>query len=339
MEKKFNQPISDEVSGFVHAFEDAWQGDEPPAVASYLPPADSALHLDVLCELIRVDLERKSERGLDFALSNYLERYPWLREAKPQLSDIAYEDYRLRRQSGNEIPPQWYVDQYDVDVNRWPWVPDPDAGPCRPSLSCHSESFWRQLNAEAPELAARYAEIHDAMPVVGTEFDDEEQQWTYTIINQGFQRRGRAEFTQVFRPEGCTFWGADGLWGIDDMQVMWTNDLEADASGFHTQMMNSYTASGPVSFVATRCGDEPREYDWHCYEIGYEGRIYQTSTGWKYTIKGQEGVGDVEFWEDVPPRGMIASPLIIDSDSDTHCKLSGLRKEARAMGLTATAAG
>ncbi len=141
MEKKTIEPIWDEVSGFVHAFEDAWQGDELQALESYLPPVDSSLYLEVLCELIRVELERKSEHGIDFALSSYLERFPRLREAKRKLSEIAYEEYRLRRQSGSDITPQWYADKYDIDVDRWPQLLGGDAEPLRQSVACHSASF------------------------------------------------------------------------------------------------------------------------------------------------------------------------------------------------------
>src|SRR5262245_30507973 len=89
------------IEGFVEAFEAA-RCDEPDAdLERFLPPVGHPLRDNVLCELIRVDLELGWERGAPRRLEHYRERFPALFGDPNRAKEIAYEEFRLRRRAGH----------------------------------------------------------------------------------------------------------------------------------------------------------------------------------------------------------------------------------------------
>jgi serine/threonine protein kinase/Flp pilus assembly protein TadD len=108
------------IEGFVEAFETAFAASDEVAVGDFLPARDSLLYLPVLRELVRVDLELSWSRGRRRRLDEYFASYPELFEDAASVRDIAYEEYRVRRQSGECPSPDEYRSRFGVDTAEWP---------------------------------------------------------------------------------------------------------------------------------------------------------------------------------------------------------------------------
>ncbi len=108
------------IEGFVEAFETAFADCEAIAVGEFLPARDSLLYLPVLRELVRVDLELSWSRGRRKRLDDYTAAYPELFQDAASVRDIAYEEYRVRRQAGECPSPDEYRRRFGVDTADWP---------------------------------------------------------------------------------------------------------------------------------------------------------------------------------------------------------------------------
>ena len=102
----------DELDEFVRAFELAYHDRGEADPAAFLPPADHPLHAAVLRELVRVDMEYGWERGRPKDLAEYQRDFPALSADIAALHEIAFEEYRLRHQAGQNPSPDEYLRRY-----------------------------------------------------------------------------------------------------------------------------------------------------------------------------------------------------------------------------------
>jgi hypothetical protein len=91
-----------DLHGFVDAFESAWRRQGHAEPAEFLPSRGHPLYRQVLCELLRVDLELHWSAGRPKHLEEYQETFPALFEDTEAVREIALEECRLRRQAGEE---------------------------------------------------------------------------------------------------------------------------------------------------------------------------------------------------------------------------------------------
>lgn len=108
----------------VEAFERARQVHPDTDLRAFLPPNQDPLYATVLRELIRIDLEFGWEAGSPRSLDDYQSAFPELFSDPESLQEIAFEEYRLRRQAGQNPSPQEYASRYGLDASGWP-VPVP----------------------------------------------------------------------------------------------------------------------------------------------------------------------------------------------------------------------
>ena len=71
----------------------------------------------MLAELIRIDLEYGWQHGRPKPLEDYLQEFPDLAKDSEFWPQIAFEEYRLRRQAGEKISPQEYGTRFDIEVD------------------------------------------------------------------------------------------------------------------------------------------------------------------------------------------------------------------------------
>jgi serine/threonine protein kinase/tetratricopeptide (TPR) repeat protein len=110
----------DGLDDFVRAFEHAWHGRQPPELRDFLPVTSHPLFLSVLRELVRVDLELRWERKCPRPLDDYRRLYSELFREEGALSEVAFEEYRLRLQEGDQPSPEEYAKQFGIDTADWP---------------------------------------------------------------------------------------------------------------------------------------------------------------------------------------------------------------------------
>src|SRR5262245_11832224 len=116
-----------ELDDFVAAFETAQARDGPVDLAAFLPGPAHPLYREVLRELVRVDLEFGWSRGRARSLEEYRRTFPQLFKDPDDLRAITFEEYRLRRQAGEDPTPDEYRRRFGVDVGDWPAPQDTPA--------------------------------------------------------------------------------------------------------------------------------------------------------------------------------------------------------------------
>ncbi len=167
MDKAVHSDPSEELDRFIAAYESAHAHEGQTDLVSFLPDVTHPLYREVLCELIRVELEFAWKPAKRPSLDVYLARFPQLAEDPKILGEILFEEYRLRRQAGESPVPEDYQRRFGVDVRDWSdRLPRESNGRCA--------AF--ELGAAPTKLAypgeanPRTSKAAAALPEVGTEF-------------------------------------------------------------------------------------------------------------------------------------------------------------------------
>ncbi len=122
-----NRPLPSEVDlfdseleNYVEAFEEDRRAFGPQAVSEYLPTDSHPDFAVIAAELVRVDLERRLTRGETPRVDDYRTVAPLLFASPEALSDVAFEEYRLRCRAGEQLAPEEYATRYGIDPSSWP---------------------------------------------------------------------------------------------------------------------------------------------------------------------------------------------------------------------------
>jgi serine/threonine protein kinase/tetratricopeptide (TPR) repeat protein len=113
-------PVWSELSALVEAYESACERNGHAPIAEFLPDRSHPQYLDVLCELVRIDLERSWAQGSPRALEAYRGAFPELFDSEERLRAVAFEEYRLRLQAGEDAPAAEYRVRLGVDLPEGP---------------------------------------------------------------------------------------------------------------------------------------------------------------------------------------------------------------------------
>src|SRR5262249_47685704 len=108
------------VDDVVDAFEAARARGGRVDLEGFLPDAGHPEYLAILCELIRVDLEYSWQDGRPNRLDHYRERFPELFGDSRWVQEIAFEEFRLRRQAGEDPSPLEYRRRFGAHTLDWP---------------------------------------------------------------------------------------------------------------------------------------------------------------------------------------------------------------------------
>src|SRR5205085_5659837 len=113
-------PHRGELDDFIRAYEAAQARAGEADLTTFLPDPDHPLYRPVLRELVRVDLEYGWERGQPKRLSEYQGLFPELFRDPEGLEEIAFEEYRLRQQAGENPAPLEYQQRFGINIANWP---------------------------------------------------------------------------------------------------------------------------------------------------------------------------------------------------------------------------
>src|SRR3954464_12562139 len=108
------------VSDGVEAFESALARGDGCEVSDFAPRSDHPERLEILCELVRVDLEHRWEGGRPRRLEEYRATFPTLFEESDLVRAMAYEEFRLRLQAGEEPTADEYSRRFGLEGGSWP---------------------------------------------------------------------------------------------------------------------------------------------------------------------------------------------------------------------------
>lgn len=108
------------VDQHTEAFEQAIQLNLNTRVDEFLPDPASPQFSEVLCEILRVQMEYMWNSGQGKNLEYYFEKFPMLMEKSEFLQRISFEHYRQRLEHGDSPSPEEYSDLYGVNSEDWP---------------------------------------------------------------------------------------------------------------------------------------------------------------------------------------------------------------------------
>lgn len=164
----------EQLSKHVDTLIEAWDRGEVPDLAQFLPSGPPALRRLTLVELIKVDLEfRWGTHQLPKRIEEYALEFPELEARGGVPADLIYEEYHVRRQSGEEVDCHEYFERFPQQA----------------------EELGRLLGLEAPHLTTalfspeRLDEIQ-----AGDRLDD------FDLLTQ----LGRGAFATVFLARQCS---------------------------------------------------------------------------------------------------------------------------------------
>ncbi|MEZ6041373.1 MAG: protein kinase [Planctomycetaceae bacterium] len=132
------------VDSCVEAYESACTVNGTANPDEFLPERTHPDFRTIAIELLRVDLEYNWNEGQHDRLDQHFENYPDVLNDSDAISQLAFEDYRLRLQAGQSVTPQFYAARYGANVTSWPDTAQASTSDSLPALSS--------------------AEIHDNLP-------------------------------------------------------------------------------------------------------------------------------------------------------------------------------
>lgn len=107
-----------DLNQIVERFESGWSTTRD--VGQFLPATSVANFSEIFCELVRVDLEFRWQNGEPTRIENYLDRFPSVKLTEEEISQIAFEEYRVRNQFGQPCSAQSFTQRHGIDVSHWP---------------------------------------------------------------------------------------------------------------------------------------------------------------------------------------------------------------------------
>lgn len=150
-----------EIDEFVEEFELAW-GEDVPEISDFLPSRDHRRFRDVLLEIVRADIELRWQRSCVKSLEAYGAQFPELFDDLELLSQVAFEEYRLRRLAGESVHPADYAAQYGISILNWSTL----LSEVRPIVERGSSSI--AMNSPGREHGSREHAAASSFPEVGT---------------------------------------------------------------------------------------------------------------------------------------------------------------------------
>jgi hypothetical protein len=124
-----------ELEELIEAFETAQVRHGRADLAQFLPAPEHPFYLRMLGELTRIDLEYHWKRGHPKRPEDYRPLFPRLFEDREALRGLAYEEYRLRRQAGEEPSPTEYQQRFGLTIGFWPRPRGSCSTPAAPARS------------------------------------------------------------------------------------------------------------------------------------------------------------------------------------------------------------
>ena len=110
------------LDGLIDRFERAKQAGSSVDVADFFPDQQDPSYQPIALELLRVDLQCGWKQGTPTTLPEYIGRFPSILDDNSNLSELAFEEFRTRRLSGQAVDPVEYTRLYSVDTSTWPTV-------------------------------------------------------------------------------------------------------------------------------------------------------------------------------------------------------------------------
>ncbi|MEZ6062943.1 MAG: serine/threonine-protein kinase, partial [Planctomycetaceae bacterium] len=155
---------SHDLDSAVEAFEAAIASGVPCAPVDFAPQPSHPAYAEIVVELVRVDLERGWRTGVPRTVEDYVLDFPDIFAEQDRRSQLAYEEFRVRKMHGQPVDPADYSRRLGIDVSNWPVRERPETAYERP------DSSFRSLLRKAGD-AGHDAELVERLTAAFPEFD------------------------------------------------------------------------------------------------------------------------------------------------------------------------
>ncbi len=166
---------SADLESIIANYEEVCGSDPGADIREFAPDRADENYREIVTELIRVDLELCWTTKNRKTIEDYACLFPNVIADKQCLDQIAFEEYRLRTSSGEDVTPLDYATRYAINANFWPVLSTPnepqknadktDASkilPELPELPISSSTFQTEPNLAGRLISGQLA----SMPTV-----------------------------------------------------------------------------------------------------------------------------------------------------------------------------
>ena len=164
MDRRFRQ-----LDEYIEAYESAREAGDALDLTDFVPPMDHPQWSETIVELVRVDLEYSWASGQGRRVEQYQRMFPAALHERERLAKVAFEEYRLRRLSGEPVTRDDYRTRFSINSHDWPELPL-GASVSEARTMALEDAGLRELSQLAPQWADRIAEAAREMPQVGDRF-------------------------------------------------------------------------------------------------------------------------------------------------------------------------
>ena len=119
MNSEVHELLDPFVENRVESFEDALISTPNVSIRAFLPDAQHEKYLPTLTELIRVEMDIRWSRGDRKLLDDYRQSFPEAFEDLRTVSEIAFEEFRLRIQHGEQVNVEEYESRFGITTSEW----------------------------------------------------------------------------------------------------------------------------------------------------------------------------------------------------------------------------
>ena len=118
--------LDDTVEQRVEWYEAACLQHGQAQIEDFLPLPSDPDYARVALELMRVEMERAWQHGTPQPLDAYRRQFADVLHDPERLGDLAFEEYRCRRQAGESVQPAEYAQKFSIATTDWPRDTDHD---------------------------------------------------------------------------------------------------------------------------------------------------------------------------------------------------------------------
>jgi eukaryotic-like serine/threonine-protein kinase len=178
------------IDGFVRAFETARANGDGRAIREFLPSPDHPHYDRIVRELVRIDLELGWDAGRPRSLDDYVRDFPTAFAQPSVVQEVAFEEYRQRRNHGERPALAEYSNRFGVSTDGWsidsPTMPadsgygwqsltqiiDPKSADSAvvPEAARDAADLYQAMRRSDPQAAERLVAAVSQLPVAGSDF-------------------------------------------------------------------------------------------------------------------------------------------------------------------------
>lgn len=109
--------MEDALELTLYKFESSWLKDPATRIEEFLPEQSEEGFVETLTELVRSDMEFRSQSDMEFGSNSYFDRFPQLADDPKSRKAVVFEEHRLRVSRGEQLDLEQFGRQFGVSFS------------------------------------------------------------------------------------------------------------------------------------------------------------------------------------------------------------------------------